>query len=98
MCDVFKQEYMYYTLILNGLQFALPLVVFYYEFSQSYFTSNIIKASTFLGQLLKFVINLNLIGMSSNFLRNISTCICTRTNEEFSPFHFCRNLANHPVL
>lgn len=51
MCDVFKQEYMYYTLILNGLQFALPLVVFYYEFSQSYFTSNIIKASTFLGQL-----------------------------------------------
>ena len=39
----------------------------------------------------KFVKNLILIKMSSNFLHNISTCICIRKNYkngEFSPSHF----------
>ena len=39
-------------------------------------------------QLKKFLKNLNLIGISSNFLCNISTCICIRKNyknEKFSP-------------
>ena len=38
-----------------------------------------------------FVKNQILIGMSSNFLHNISTCICIRKNYkngEFSPFQF----------
>ena len=42
-----------------------------------------------------------LIGISSNFLLHISTCICIRKcnkNEKFSPSHFCQNLANYPVL
>ena len=45
----------------------------------------------FLSNLKKFVKNPNLIGISSNFLHNISTCICIRKcnkNGEFSPFHF----------
>ena len=44
-----------------------------------------------LEQLKKFVKNPILIGISSNFLHNISTCICIRKcnkNGEFSPFHF----------
>ena len=39
----------------------------------------------------KFVKNKYLIGISSNFLHNISTCICIRKkykNEELSPFQF----------
>ena len=45
--------------------------------------------------------NPNVIGISSNFLRNISTCICIRKkykNGEFSTFHFWRNLARDHVL
>ena len=45
---------------------------------------------------LKFIKNPILIGISSNFLHNISTCICIRKNYkngEFSPSHFCQNLA-----
>ena len=52
-------------------------------------------------QLKKFVKNLILIGISSNFLCNISTCICIRKNYkngEFSPFHFRCNLARDHVL
>ena len=44
-----------------------------------------------LEQLKKFVKNPILIGISSNFLHNISTCICIRKNYkngEFSPCHF----------
>ena len=43
----------------------------------------------FLNYLKKFVKNLILIGISSNFLCNISTCICIRKkykNEELSLF------------
>ena len=43
-----------------------------------------------LEQLKKFVKNLILIGISSNFLHNICTCICIRKNYkngEFSTFH-----------
>ena len=39
----------------------------------------------------KIVKNPNVIGISSNFLHSISTCICIRKkykNEEFSTFHF----------
>ena len=42
-------------------------------------------------QLLKFVKNPILIGISSDFQHNISTCISIRKcnkNEEFSPSHF----------
>ena len=49
----------------------------------------------------KFVKNPILIGINSNFLHNISTCICIRKNYkngEFSPSHFCQNLADDPVL
>ena len=49
----------------------------------------------------KFVKNPILIGISSNFLHNISTCIHIRKNYkngEFSPSHFCQNLADDPVL
>ena len=44
-----------------------------------------------LEQLKKFVKNPIPIGISSNFLHNIRTCICIRKNyknEEFSPNHF----------
>ena len=44
-----------------------------------------------LEQLLKIVKNQNSIGMSSNFLHNLRTCICIRKNYkigEFSTFHF----------
>ena len=43
------------------------------------------------GATLKIQKNPILIGISSNFLHNISTCICIRKcnkNGEFSPFHF----------
>ena len=49
----------------------------------------------------KLVKNPILIGISSNFLHNISTCICIRKNYkngEFSPSHFWQNLADDPVL
>ena len=42
-------------------------------------------------KLKTFMKNPILIGISSNFLHNISTCICIRKcnkNEEFSPNHF----------
>ena len=42
-----------------------------------------------------------LIGISSNFQHNISTCICIRKNYkngDFSPSHFCQNLAQDHVL
>ena len=42
-----------------------------------------------------------LIGISSKFLCNISTCICIRKNYkngEFSPSQFWRNLTKYPVL
>ena len=45
----------------------------------------------FWNNFFKFVKNPILIGMSSNFLHNISTCICIRKNYkngEFSPSHF----------
>ena len=45
----------------------------------------------FLSNFKKFVKNPILIGMSSNFLHNIRTCICIRKcnkNGEFSPCHF----------
>ena len=45
--------------------------------------------------------NPTLIRISSKFLCNIRTCICIRKNYkngEFSPSHFCQNLANDPVL
>ena len=45
----------------------------------------------FLRNLKKFVKNPILIGISSNFIHNISTCICIRKkykNAEFSPFQF----------
>ena len=55
-----------------------------------------------LAQLLsKFIKNPNLIGMSSNFLNKIKTCICIRKNYKnckFSPSHFWQNLAKDPVL
>ena len=44
-----------------------------------------------LEQIKKFIKNPILIGISSNFLHNISTCICIRKNYkngEFSPSHF----------
>ena len=44
-----------------------------------------------LKQLQKFIKNPSLIGIRSNFLQNISTCICIRKNYkngEFSPSHF----------
>ena len=43
------------------------------------------------GATLKIHKNLMLIGINSNFLHNIRTCICIRKNyknEEFSPSHF----------
>ena len=49
----------------------------------------------------KFMKNPILIRISSNFLHNISTCICIRKNyknEDFSPSHFCQNLAEDHVL
>ena len=52
-------------------------------------------------QILKFIKNPNLIGMSSNFLNKIKTCTCIRKNYkngELSPSHFWRNLAKDPVL
>ena len=55
----------------------------------------------FLSNFRKFVKNPILIGISSNFLHSLKTCICIREkykNEEFSTFHFWRNLANAPVL
>ena len=55
----------------------------------------------FLSNFNKFMKNPNLIGISSKFLCNISTCICIRKkykNGEFSPSHFCQNLAKVPVL
>ena len=45
----------------------------------------------FLSNFKKFVKNPILIGISSNFLHNISTCICMRKNYKngkFSPLHF----------
>ena len=45
----------------------------------------------FLSNFKKFVKNPILIGISSNFLHNIRTCICIRKcnkNGEFSPSHF----------
>ena len=42
-------------------------------------------------KLKKFIKNPILIGISSNFLHNTSTCICIRKNYkngEFSPSHF----------
>ena len=42
-----------------------------------------------------------LIGISSNLLHSIRTCICIRKNyrnEEFSPSHFWQNLAKNAVL
>ena len=42
----------------------------------------------FLSYLKKFVKNLILIGISSNFLRNISTCICIRKNYKMENCHF----------
>ena len=55
----------------------------------------------FLSNFKKFVKNPILIRISSNLLHSIKTCICIRKNyknEEFSPSHFWRNLANDPVL
>ena len=55
----------------------------------------------FLSNFKKSVKNQILIGISSNFLHNIRTCICIRKNYKngkFSPFHFWRNLAKDPVL
>ena len=54
-----------------------------------------------LEQLSKFVKNPILIGISSNFRNSIRTCICIRKNYkngEFSPSHFCQNLAQDHVL
>ena len=54
-----------------------------------------------IGATLKIVKNPNVIGISSNFLHNISTCICIRKkykNGEFSTFHFWQNLARDHVL
>ena len=53
------------------------------------------------GATLKIHKNPILIGISSKFLGNISTCMCLRKcnkNGEFSPCKFCRNLAKDPVL
>ena len=44
-----------------------------------------------LEQLNKFVKNLILIGIISNFISNISTCICIRKNIKMAPFHFWPN-------
>ena len=55
----------------------------------------------FLSNFKKFVKNSNLIGITSNFLHYISTCICIRKNYkngEFSPSHFWSNLARDHVL
>ena len=55
----------------------------------------------FLSNFRKFVKNPILIGISLNFLHSLSTCICIRKkykNEEFSTFHFWRNLAEDTVL
>ena len=52
-------------------------------------------------QLKIFLKNPILIGISSNLICNIRTCICIRKNYkngEFSPSHFRRNLAKDPVL
>ena len=49
-----------------------------------------------LEQLLKFIKNPILIGISSNLKNNIRTCICIRKNYEngeISPSHFWQNLA-----
>ena len=50
-----------------------------------------VTLARFLSNFLKFVKNPILIGISSNFLHNISTCICIRKcnkNAEFPQFHF----------
>ena len=58
-----------------------PMTLYYSTGSLVHFWSN----------FKKIVKNPILIGISSNFLRNISTCICIRKNYkngEFSPSHF----------
>ena len=48
-----------------------------------------------------FLKNPILIGISSNFLHNICTCMCIRKkykNGEFFPFQFWQNLARDHVL
>ena len=53
------------------------------------------------GATLKICKNPILIGISSKFLRNISTCICIRKcnkNGEFSNFNFWQNLTKDCVL
>ena len=59
----------------------LPMTLYYSTGSLARFWSNVKK----------FVKNPILIRISSNFLHNISTCICIRKNYknvEFSPSHF----------
>ena len=72
-------------------------------FTDNGWSLNILSEPCFilLEQLYKFIKDPILIGISSNFLHNISTCICIRKNYkngEFSPSHFWQNLANDPVL
>ena len=64
-------------------------------------TSLIICSIWLLDQILKFVKNPILIRISSDFLHNVSACICIgkfNKNGEFSPCHFLLNLDNDPVL
>ena len=55
----------------------------------------------FLSNFKKFIKNSILIGISSNLIYNISTCICIRKNyknEEISPSYFWQNLANDRTI
>ena len=68
-----------------------PLLVIFHEIWPKTMCYSTGTLAQFLSNFKKFIKNPILIGISSNFKHNISTCICIRKNyknKESSPCHF----------
>ena len=94
----YKYMYMYQKIIIKIKNSHLAIFAKIWPITLYYSTGTLVR---FLIKFKNSKKNPILIEISSNFLLDICTCICIRKcnkKEEFSPRHFCQNLANYPVL